>query len=1143
MLQWHLDDYDTLSVDNSSGTRTLLSFDQSNVTVGESGAALLPGFSMFAGIPSGGNVRASIVAEEVAALRIANPLKEQNTEDGFAVAEGEWISEPLYSSFREYRAAQVIVSPFRNLGNGRVQVLRKARITLEFPSSEHSGRRWEPTSDYERMVRRLLVNFETAQGWVGANRVLSKTAARQEFPLTGSKVYRFSVGDGCEDLNEATTRKNGIVKIRGSRLISLFGEGVEFSSVALYASVKGELDPAVPSRGGIPLGVSQVPTLRFDSDKDGTVDPEDYILAYTSEVSDWTYNQYSKLFTFSLNRYDDYRTYWLTVDNMSESMEMTSFAQPEGAGVATEYFENNVYLREPRILAYRSREGGTNWAWRKFDKSRSDTSIYLDLPGLEKEFSGSVLLERSYSTYKTGVSAALGTEELCSNCRDSWSTISDWNSNELQINYFDSSSGGNGHYELSGIHVRYRRRLQINPDVEKLEVFSDNSSGLIEYRLNKTGDDPAYIFRIPLDETTVSLVDTIGAAFEGEYSWTDEGGQGVRYMVLKEKEIVDVSDSLEEVTYDAHSPFVLRDLRNTLNRTDYLIVSHSDFLSAALELAQHKKKMRFVSPKIVLIEDIYNQFSGGNTDPAALRNFLAYVYTHWDGGTDFSYVTLFGSGHYDYKSVTTRTPNFIPTAYVSEKCSEDFFVSVHPDSASIHKGDYFIGRFPVKSESEGLSMVEKVIEMEDPEVAEFDSWRNRVILVADDDQQGGEFDKINRDPSISDHHESSEIVARRVEEHRPSLDIRKIYLFEYEFNEQFMKPGANEALIQEINSGVAAVNWFGHGANHMWSDEYVFTKEDVLSLYNRKRYPLISAFSCSVGKFDKPDDDCLSSLLVKQHRAGAIATVASSREVYASNNEDLAKVFYGTLFDSTSDFSIGAALNIAKSNYENSNNRPYALLGDPSIKLVDRNREVNVSLLDDKGMVRDTLKALQKVTIKGEVTHNGQTDTRFSGDDAFVRVTLYNPPDTTKRKDGGTYSDPTYVIPGASVFSVDIPVTDGAFEGAVRLPMSLSFNTPGVKLTAYAWNDTLVGTAYRKGIIFDGTVTDLVDTIGPRISIRPRYSDPAMDQAGLFVTNKVSAFLPLMCDIRISDESGLNISKTGPNEGVWLEVRGALSKR
>ncbi|MFW6245459.1 MAG: C25 family cysteine peptidase, partial [Fibrobacterota bacterium] len=305
----------------------------------------------------------------------------------------------------------------------------------------------------------------------------------------------------------------------------------------------------------------------------------------------------------------------------------------------------------------------------------------------------------------------------------------------------------------------------------------------------------------------------------------------------------------------------------------------------------------------------------------------------------------------------------------------------------------------------------------------------------------------------------------------------------------------------------------------------------------------ISAFSCSVGKFDKPDDDCLSSLLVKQHRAGAIATVASSREVYASNNEDLAKVFYGTLFDSTSDFSIGAALNIAKSNYENSNNRPYALLGDPSIKLVDRNREVNVSLLDDKGMVRDTLKALQKVTIKGEVTHNGQTDTRFSGDDAFVRVTLYNPPDTTKRKDGGTYTDPTYVIPGAPVFSVDIPVTDGAFEGAVRLPMSLSFNTPGAKLTAYAWNDTLVGTAYRKGIIFDGTVTDLVDTIGPRISIRPRYSDPAMDQAGLFVTNKVSAFLPLMCDIRISDESGLNISKTGPNEGVWLEVRGALSKR
>lgn len=1144
VMQWQMDDYDTSTTDDRSGTRTLLSFDQSNVTVGDSGTAHLPGFSFFAGVPSRGNVRVSIVPEEVETQRIENPLKEQNSKDGYPVSESEWISGPFYSSFREYRTAQVIVSPFRNLGNRSVQVLRKARITLEFPSSEHSGRRWAPTSDYERMVQRLLVNFETAQGWIGrAPRMLSKTAAGQDFPLTGNRVYKFRIGDGCRDLKETSTEENGIVKIRGDRIASLFGEGVKFSSVALYASVKGELDPAVPARGGIPLGVSQIPTLRFDLDRDGTVDPEDHILAYTSEVSDWDYNHYVNLFTFSLNRYDDYRTYWLTVDNQNESVQMSAFVEPEGAGVATEYFEDNVYLREPRVLAYSSREGGTNWAWRKFDRSRPDTSIYLDLPGLEEEFSGSVLLERSYSTFRTGVSASLGQNELCSNCRDSWSTISDWDSKELRIHYFDSTSDGNGHYELSGIHIRYRRRLQMDSDVEKLQVFSSNSSGLIDYRLNKTGDDLVYIFRIPLDDTDVSFVDTVRTVSEGGYSWTDEGGQGVRYMVLREKGILDVSDSLQKVTCETESPFVLRDLRNTLNHTDYLVVSHSSFLSAALKLAQHKKNTRFDSPRIVLIEDIFDQFSGGNTDPAALRNFLAFVYRHWNGGADFSYVVLFGSGHYDYKFLTTRSPNFIPPAYVSDKCSDDFFVSVHPDSASIHNGDYFIGRFPVKSESEGLSMVEKVIEMEDPLVAEYDSWRNRVVLVADDDQQGGEFDKINQNPSINAHHESSEVVARSMEDQRPSLDIRKIYLFEYEWNDQFMKPGANKALIQEINSGVAAVNWFGHGANYMWSDEYVFTKEDVLSLYNRKRYPLITSFSCSVGKFDKPDDDCLSSLLVKQHRAGAVATIASTREVYASDNETLAKNYYQTLFDSSSNFSIGAALGTAKSNFKNPNNRPYALLGDPSIKLVSRNREMNISLLDDKGVARDTLKALQQVIIKGTVSHNGSKDDQFSSSDAFVRVTLHNPPDTTKRKDGGTYSDPTYVIPGAPVFSVDIPVRDGAFEDSVRLPMSLSFNEPGVKLTAYAWSDTLVATAYKTGIVFDGTVTDLVDTIGPRISIRPRYSDPAMDQAGLFVTNRVTAYLPLMCDIRISDESGLNISKAGPNEGVWLEVRGALSKR
>ncbi|MFP4162335.1 MAG: type IX secretion system sortase PorU [Chitinispirillaceae bacterium] len=1143
VLRWEMDDFDTVSVQDSTGISTLLSFAEDNVVTGDPGEVLLPGYSMNVGVPVKGNVRVSVSPEEVYTQKLANPLKKRNgVSDSLDFSAG-WVSEPIYKHLREYRAAQVVVRPFQSYEDKEIRILKRAVITFSFPSSEHSGHRWEPSSDYERMVRKLLVNFSTAQGWFGTDRVLSKTSSESAFPLFGQKVYRFSIGDGSRDLNETSTKKNGVVKIRGERIQSLFGESVKFSTVALYASVKGELDQTVPTEGSIPAGVFEIPTMRFDFDGDGNVDSEDYILAYVSEASDWEYNSYVQKFTFGTNRYDDYRTFWLTVKENGESSQMASFNEPDGEGVYTQYFENNVYLREPLILAHNSREGGINWAWKKFEKSDSDTIIDLNLPGLEKEYSGHVLFNRSYSSYNTGISASLGETDLCSDCRDSWSTINDWESDQLRIEFFDNTVDQKGFYELSGIHLRYQRRLEIDSEVQKLEVFSSNSADTVEYHLSKSGNDLAFIFRVPPDESEISLVDTVRNPAGGEYSWVDEGRRGIRYMILKETEIVDVSDSLEAVHYSNENPYIVRNLRNTANQTDYLIVTHSDFLSAAMELARHKKEFRFSSPKIVLIDDVYNQFSGGNTDPSALRNFFAYVYRNWNRGDELSYVVLFGSGHYDYKHLNTNSPNFLPTAQIGGECTEDYFVFLKPGASyeSQDEGYYYIGRLPVKSESEGYSIVEKIVELEEPQVAEYDSWRNRVVFVADDDQQGEKYDEINR--SSIPHHVSSERVVEKVEQQRPSLDIRKVYLFDYEWNEQYAKPGATRALINEINSGAAAVNWFGHGIDYQWSDEHLFTKEDVVGLYNRNRYPLVTSFSCSVGKFDKPDEVCLSALLVKQPRAGAIATISSTREVIASNNERLAVAFYSALFDSTDNASVGMALNYAKVNYENHNNRPYVLLGDPSIIMADISREVDIALTDDNGIAQDSLKALQQVTVRGSIKKEGQKDDQFGGSDAFVNVTLFNPSDTSRRKDGGTYSDPTYVIPGNPVFSTKIPVVNGSFEQSVLLPMSVTFNDPGVKLIAYAWDDSLIGTGYRTGIVFDGTDTNIVDSVGPRISIRPVYNSEKMDQAGLFVTNRITAHLPLKCEIRISDESGINVVGTGPDEGLRMEVEGALSKR
>jgi hypothetical protein len=1146
VLSWEMRGFDTASVYDGRDLRTRVSYNGGYVPTGDSGAALMPGYTVLAGVPPGGAVRVSVEPVEVSAVRVANPLRRRGDapRPGDPVFSSRWASEPSYGMFRDYRAAQVVLRPVHDLGQGRVQVLRRARVVIEFPAAAHSGASWQPRGDYERMVERLLLNFREAQGWQqgGKGALRRAAAAKEAYPFgAGQRLASFRVGDGNRNGNEGTTKENALIRISGKKIREALGldPGVPLNSVALYASLKGEMDVIPPREGEIPAGVFEVPVLRNEKD--------DYLIAYVSGSSDWSYDTTLSEYKFVLNRYDDYRTYWLAAGGAGASMGR--FAQPPaGASPGDESFDSYVYMRTPTALNDAAHEGGIDWYWRRFSMNRADTTMRLDMPGIDEGYPGAIWIRGVYGedyARNSSIEASLGWNVLCADCGNGMLTVDNWRGERnLSIRFANRSFDAKAFYELNAVQLRYRRFLNVSDTSGRLDVFSSAGAGVQTYRLSKSGDGLAYVIRVPLDEREISLVDTVR---EQSYAWSDAGNTGARYMVSLEKDIVDYSDSLKIYASRtaAGNRYLIRDLRGASNTTDYLIVTHEDFLDAALKLAGHKAEMGFASPKVVLLGDVLNQFSGGNTDPAALRNFLLHVYREWDGGDRFSYVAIFGSGHYDYKSVSSRAVNYMPVPYISNRLSDDFYVffdASHPDAQ--HKGYYFIGRLPAKGSSEALDMVDKIIEIEDPRVAEFDSWRGRVLMAADDDQQGASGD------NAGDHTGDSEKIAVRLAEMRPDIDIRKLYLFEYEWDERYFKPGATRALINEINNGVSVVNWFGHGDPALMADERLMQKEDVMALYNRKRYPLVTLFSCSIGKFDRPGEDCLASMLVRQPRAGAIAVVASAREVWATNNRSLAEQFFDALYDTTggANLSIGSVLNIAKARFPYYHNRFFVILGDPSITLTERGRGVSLAVADAQGAPLDTLKALQQVTMKGAVTDmQGRKDDGFGGPGAFVSLTLFNPPqDSARRKDGGKFTNPRYSLPGSPVFSAKIPVTNGEFEQQLLLPMNLTFGKPGVKLAAYVWKDgdAATGTGYLGGLVFEGSESGgLRDTSGPRISVRPVYNTGVMDQAGLFVRNRVTVQLPLTLEVGIEDSSGINVISSGPDEGLSMEVRGALSKR
>jgi len=1172
VLGWEMTGFDTASFGGVDGIRTHISFDGGYIELGDLGAPLLLGYSVYAGVPQQGDVRVSVEPEETAVLRLANPLqKRTSAPDSLSPrysSASAWISEPAYTRVRDARAVYLALRPVSPAGQGSIRILRKARIVINFPAASHSAVSSEPRGDYERMAKRLLLNYGVAQGWREGRRGLRKSVADlNTHPLFGSvffngsqKLAAFKVGDGNRNGNEGTTKENSLIKISGRKIRELFGSGVSINSVALYASTKGEMKIEVPKEGEIPDGVFEIPLLRYDAGTaSGIVDDGDYFIAYVSGASDWSYGSNTRQFSFAINRYDDYRTYWLTVKN-GAGVSMGRFEQPPaGAQTAQESFDSYVFLRTPSLLDTSAHEGGIDWAWRRFSTGRADTAIQLDLPGIDERYAGTMWISgNQYNNrdcdncqYGRGsIEASLGGHTLCAGCASGSAVpVADWSgAKNLSVKYTDPMSTTKSFYELDFIRLRYRRFLSVSDITGPLQVFSDTAYGFARYRLSKTDADGhlAYIVRVPLDERGISLIDTLRQ--QREYAFSDSGNMGTRYMVMYDKDIVDYSDSLINVNAPsaAGNTYQIHDLRNTSNRSDYLIITHADFLSAALKLAAHKETLGFRYPKVVILEDVLNQFGGGNTDPTAVRNFLLYVYRYWGDGAVLSYVTFFGSGHYDYKKVTTNSVIFMPIPYINNEICDDYYVffdtSLHP-SDSANEVFYFIGRLPAKSSSEALDMVEKIRETEAPGAADFGVWRNKVILAADDDQQGSVEDRI-----WSNHYMSSERSANIITGMRPDIDLQKIYMFEYPWDDRYLKPGATRAFINEVNGGAAVVNWFGHGSANQLADEMLFAKSDVSALNNNKRYPIISLFSCSIGKFDNPRDECLASMLVRQPRAGAIVVLSSAREVFPGPNERLALPFFEALFDTKDHFTVGAALKMAKYSYRDTANRYYITLGDPSISLTARNRAVDISITDAEGRpVADTLRALQQLTIKGDV--NIPSAGRDAGFNGFVSLTLFNPPDTARRKDGGKYhadTPPEYTLPGSPVYSAKIQVDSGKFQQQLMLPMNVAFNKPGVRLIAYAWknNDTLSGAGIRGGLIFHGSDrSSIEDTIPPSISIRPVYNTGLMDSAGMFVKNRVTARLPLTLEVSVRDSSGINVVGTGPDEGLTMEVKGALSKR
>ncbi len=399
------------------------------------------------------------------------------------------------------------------------------------------------------------------------------------------------------------------------------------------------------------------------------------------------------------------------------------------------------------------------------------------------------------------------------------------------------------------------------------------------------------------------------------------------------------------------------DLTARSTALDYVVIAPQGFINAAADLAAYRGTdipgIAVPAAAAVLVDDIYDNFSGGQKDVWALRNYLRWVYGQ--SAHRLQYVCLLGNASRDPRNYKNKVPyldlaDLVPTqlrttfpdnpahesVWDSPYASDDGLVSFEASQyRQWDTPDLHCARLPALTPAEARGMVDRVIAYaRSPEPG---PWRNHVLMTADDANRPGHPVPIRGiEPS---HTVQAEKLA---ETYLPvAVDVQKIFAVDYPFAPgSRIKPEVRQAINVALSAGTTMFYYVGHGADDNLADEQIFRTQDIAGLTNGLRRFVFLAFSCDVGVYDSIVRRSMAEEFVAGQAGGAIAAICASQVSFVNENEDLSEAFYAVLYPGRGvmpERTLGAALSLAKGlmggGNLGANAQRYTLFGDPATRL------------------------------------------------------------------------------------------------------------------------------------------------------------------------------------------------------------------
>ena len=1064
---------------------------------------------------------------------------------------------------------------------GSVALRKNFRLNVEFGTAKVSGR--NPGARALMLVENAgaAAQFGTASAYASLRR-----EANTEFDDI-VQLAELVVGDE----NMATFSENGYFAVsyndirnallRVARQDEL--DGIPIEKICLFGASPDTLPDMAPGAAlRSPNQIFELPIKVVDRNSNGNFDKEDslYFVGYGNAFWKRTDSEPSQIqdvpktsmaYFHSYSPYSYYQHFVFGYKSTGKGLRLETLNAPKSSAKNIEWFR---YVRAERDELLRDAYFGRGqdwdkttgkeyfWKWREFGDtlvlSAEDLeykSTTTNLPGLVSGGKGFVAI--SYFPFRSLTNSMMFSDSTYKNrmkfiyfrLKVNGSSYSKVRGDEVFWSAGDLLPGGNysvptnalkakdNKYELTMLDNTYQDdrfdgysvAYQWDPSTVKIDsaewMLPGFATGVVRIPVSKDSDIRVMKFKdfVPvglLKITDGAAVDSIG------------NNEDVRYLLYREN---DRRKAFSVTGIPAPSKNSVQKLSKISTKTEYLIISPEDFLTQAEALAEFRSSdasaSKFVTA-VVPVENIYRHYTGGALSPIAIRNYIAYARSVCP---NLRFVLLAGAGHYDYRG-TKHGKNYMPPFEKESAVTEDFF-GVLDSGEVVRSGkpydvDLAVGRVPASSAQEFEYYIEKAKDYDQIQRFDHGEWKSTILLAADDAYNG-----VSLDPM--DHTIYQENLANLIDTTAESLDfrmnIKKVYLLDYEADAAGQKLEAANDFINILNQGALLTAYYGHGSKVAWATEGLMKLSYLPRFSNKKRYTVLNSFSCTVGRFDEGNTKSMTEAFVLLPQAGAIAAVGAARETYANPNEIFAKNFVSRALLKNGNY-LGVAYMQAKDNvflhnkvvptYTSNvyNSEHYVFMGEPVVRMPLADLKITL----DSPV--DSIKALDKVKLSGKVSGMSSGNIALT-----LREGRY-----TKRLDmisTSNFADVKY--DGPLIYSEVVPVVGGRFETEFVTPKKLNIGDTLAELRAWAYssNEVAVGRHFEKNIKIAGLSTyadSLNDKTPPTIKIQLCNSG---ELTSFVDKQRVKLQTPACLQVVVEDETALDYREQA-DEGLTFEMYG-----